>query len=64
MFTFEDEDGNEIDEETFSQDGTEEDEVDSDDDGIVFDDEAFDDEDEEELFADDVPVFKQRKLDK
>ena len=53
-----------IDEETFSQDGTEEDEVDSDDDGIVFDDEAFDDEDEEELFADDVPVFKQRKLDK
>ena len=64
MFTFEDEDGNEIDEETFSQDGTEEDEVDSDDDGIVFDDEVFDDEDEEELFADDVPVFKQRKLDK
>ena len=64
MFTFEDEDGNEIDEDTFSQDGTEEDAVDPDDDGIVFDDEVFDDEDEEELFADDVPVFKQRKLDK
>jgi hypothetical protein len=61
IFTFEDENGQRIAEPVISQEEPEDGDFDGDD-GIIFDEDT-DDEGEEELFADDVPVFKQRKKD-
>ena len=63
MFTFEDENGHEIEQEPeYEEENLPEGELDPDD-GIVFDEDIVDDE-EEHLYADDVPLFKQRKTDK
>ncbi len=65
MFTFEDENGHEIEQEPeYQEENLPEGELDPDDDGIVFDEDTDAVEEEDHLYADDVPLFKQRKTDK
>jgi hypothetical protein len=64
IFTFEDANGRKIDRADVEEPEND-DSVDSDsDDGIEFDEDTSGDAGNEELYADDVPVFKQRKTDK
>jgi hypothetical protein len=63
IFTFEDANGRKIDREDVGEE--DDDSMDSDsDDGIEFDEDTSGEAGNEELYADDVPVFKQRKTDK
>lgn len=65
MFTFEDEDGNKLDEtEYYQEEEMPEGEINPDDDGIVFEEDIQTASEDESLYADDVPLFKQRKTDK
>jgi hypothetical protein len=63
IFTFEDANGRKIDRADVGEEDDDSEDADSDD-GIEFDEDTSGDAENEELYADDVPVFKQRKTDK
>jgi hypothetical protein len=64
IFTFEDANGNKINRVDVEEPEDEDSENADSDDGIEFDEDTSGDTGNEELYADDVPVFKQRKTDK
>jgi hypothetical protein len=64
IFTFEDANGHKIDRADIGEPEDEDGEDADSDDGIEFDEDTSGNAENEELYADDVPVFKQRKTDK
>jgi uncharacterized protein YqhQ len=64
IFTFEDANGRKIDRAEVEEPEDDDSEYSDSDDGIEFDEDTSGEAEDEELYADDVPVFKQRKTDK